>query len=203
MIIKNKYATFIGNGFASKFGVWAQKWTQPDAAAVAAVHAAVTLTTAVQTISTSITNPDFPRTVVCKTTKAGGSMAGKIVTVYGTDIRGKAISEAITCGDDTAAESTKAFKTVTSFVLPTRITSGDTISIGIGDKLGLEMIPAYAVAISGHHNGVLEGTLPTITRSATDIALNLCDFNSACGADHDQAVVFYTEDRPNKLSRTS
>ena len=202
MIIKNKWATYLGYGYAGLFGVWAQRWLAPDAAAVAVVHAAITCTTAVQTITTGISNPDFARTLVAKTTKAGGSMAGKIVTIYGTDIRGTAISEEITCGDDTAAEGTKAFKTVSSIVIPTRVTAGDTISIGIGDKLGLEMIPYIAVAISAHHGATLEGTLPTITKGAS-IDLCLADFNSACGADHDQHVVYYTADRPTRLSRTS
>jgi len=203
MIIKNKWANFVGYGFTEKFRPWAQKWTQPDAASNTAVLAAVTLTTEAQTITTGITNPDFPRLLVAKTTKAGGSMAGKLVTITGTDIRGNAISDTITCGDDTAAPSVKAFSTVASVVLPTRVTSGDTISIGTADALGLEVIPAYAVAISAHHNATLEGTLPSITRHATDISQNVADFNSACGADHDQAIVFYTAERPRKLVRTS
>jgi len=78
----------------------------------------------------------------------------------------------------------------------------ETISVGISDKLGLEVIPAYAVAITAHHNGAVEVTLPTITVGAT-IDLCLADFNSACGADHDQVVLVYTAERPKRLCRTS
>lgn len=201
MIIKNKWATYLGYGFASKLGIWAQKWTAPDATSNVAVHAAVVLTTSVQTITTLITNPDFPRTLIAKCTKAGGSMAGKIVTIYGTDIRGTAISDAITCGDDTAAEGVKAFKTVTSIVLPTKVTANDTISIGIANSMGLEMIPDIAVAISAHHVATLEGTLPTLVKGST-IAACLCTFNSTPDASHDQHVVFYTSERPSRVCRT-
>ena len=202
MIIKNKWATYVNYGQLGLFGVHAQRWLAPDAPAVATVLAATTLTTVAQTITTGITNPDFPRALVAKTTKAGASMAGKLVTITGTDIRGNVISDIITCGDNTTEIGTKAFKTVSSIVLPTRVTSGDTISIGISDKLGLEVIPYLAVAITAHHGATLEGTLPTVTVGAT-IDLCLADFNSACAADHDQHIVVYTAERPKRLCRTS
>ena len=61
MIIKNKYATFIGHKYHGKFYVDVQKWTAPDAPATNKVLSATALKTAVQTITTGITNPDFPR----------------------------------------------------------------------------------------------------------------------------------------------
>ena len=202
MLIKNKYATIVGYGFAPYFGVWAQRWLAPDAPSATAVHAAVTLTTAAQTISTSITNPDFPRVISITGAMAGGSLTGNVV-ITGTDIRGNAITDTIALSNNATVDGIKAFKTVTSIALPVKVTTGDTVSIGISDKLGLEMIPYIAVAISAHHGATLEGTLPTITRHATDISQCLANFNSACAADHDQHIVFYTADRPNKLSRTA
>lgn len=202
MLIKNKYAHYVGYGFSSGLQIWGQKWTEPDAAAAAVVLAATTLTTAVQTITSGITNPDFSRVLSITGAMAGGSLTGNVV-ITGTDIRGNAISDTIALNGNSTVDGIKAFKTVSSVQLPVRVSAGDTVSVGISDKLGLEMIPAYAVAISAHHNGALEGTLPTITRHATDIAQNIIDFNSACGADHDQAVVFYTAERPTRLCRTS
>jgi hypothetical protein len=194
---------YYGYGFAGLFGVWAQKWTQPDAAHNDTIHIAATLGNAVTTLLTTlITNPDFPRVLSITGAMTGGSLTGNVV-ITGTDIRGNIITDTIALDSNATAIGIKAFKTITSILLPARVTSGDTVAIGISDKLGLEMIPTYAVAISAHHNGVLEGTLPTITRHATDISQNIIDFNSACGADHDQTVVFYTADRPNKPSRTS
>ena len=203
MIIKNKYATYLGYGYAGLFGVWAQRWLAPDAASATAVHAAVTLGNAVTTtVTTSITDPDFPRVLSITGAMTGGSLTGNVV-ITGTDIRGNSITDTIALNNNGTVDGIKAFKTVTSILFPARVTSGDTVSIGISDKLGLEMIPYIAVAISAHHGATLEGTLPTITGHATDISQCLADFNSACGADHDQHVVFYTADRPNKMSRTS
>jgi hypothetical protein len=202
MIIKNKYATFLGHGFAGKFGVWAQKWTQPDAPAAANVLAAVTLgdgVTTTKVVADFLVQPDFPRALSI----TGNQTQAKSVVITGTDIRGKVITDTIVLNNTDTVIGIKAFKTITSILFPSRTAGGDTVTVGFSDKLGLEMIPFYAVAISAHHNGVLEGTLPTVTRHATDISQCLADFNSACAADHDQAIVFYTTDRPNKLSRTS
>jgi len=201
MIVKNKYATYVANDFAGKFRVHAQRWLAPDAASANNVLAATVLTTAVQTITTGITNPDFPRTLTITGAMAGGSLTGNVV-ITGTDIRGNLISNTIALNNNGTVEGTKAFKTITSIQLPVRVTEADTVSVGIGDKLGAEMIPYIAVAISGHHGATLEGTLPTITVGAT-IDLCLVDFNSACGADHDQHVVFYTIDQPGRSARTS
>ena len=201
MIIKNKYATYLGYGFAGKFGVWAQKWTAPDAPATDNVLAAVTLGNGVTTLKTAadfLVQPDFPRALSI----TGNQTQAKSVVITGLDIRGNIITDTIVLNDTSTVVGIKAFKSITSILFPSRTASGDTVTVGFSDKLGLEIIPSYAVAISAHHNGTLEGTLPTITRHATDISQNLVDFNSACAADHDQAVVFYTEERPKKLSRT-
>jgi len=201
MIIKNKYATFVGYGFAGYFGVWAQRWLAPDAASATAVHAAVTLADGATTlVNTLITNPDFARVLSITGAMAGGSLTGNVV-ITGVNIRGEVITDTIALNDNATVNGLKAFRAITSILLPARVTVGDTVSIGISDKLGLEMIPKLAVAISAHHGATLEGTLPTITVGAT-IELCLADFNSACGADHDQTVVFYTADRPKKLVRT-
>ena len=200
MLIKNKWALYAGYGFAGYHGVWAQRWYQPDAAAAATVLAATLLTTAVQSVTTSITNPDFPR--LLSVTGGDGNVTGNVVIV-GTDIRGNAITDTIALNGASTVDGVSAFKTVTSISLPVYASADtETVSVGISDKLGLEMIPKLAVAISAHHDATLEATLPTITVGAT-VDLCVADFNSACGADHDQSVVFYTMDRPTRMARTA
>ena len=200
MIIKNKYATYVGYGFAGHFGVWAQKWLAPDAPAAANVLAAVTLDASLtQTVTTFLMQPDFPRALSI----TGNQTQAKSVVITGTDIRGNVITDTIVLNNSSTVVGIKAFKTVTSILFPTRTAGGDTVTVGFSNKLGLEMIPYIAVAISAHHGATLEGTLPTITAHATDISQCLCNFNSACAADHDQHVVFYTADKTNRLSRTS
>ncbi len=200
MIIKNKYATYLGHAYAGLFGVWGQHWTAPDAAAAANVLAAVTLANGeTTTVTTFLVQPDFARNL----TITGNQTQAKTVAITGTDIRGNVITDTITLNNSSTVQGVKAFKTITSILFPSRTAGGDTVTVGFGDKLGLEMIPVIATAISAHSTATLEGTLPTITRHATDISQNLCDFNTACNATADKFVVFYSADRPNKLSRTS
>jgi hypothetical protein len=200
MIIKNKWAHISAYGFSSGLQVWAQKWTAPDAPAAANVLAATTLHASDETTVTEfLVQPDFPRALSI----TGNQTQAKSVVINGLDIRGNVIADTIVLNNTATVIGIKAFAVITSIVLPSRTGSGDTVSVGFSNKLGLEIIPAYAVAISAHHNGVLEGTLPTVTRHATDISQNLCDFNSACAADHDQAVVLYTAEKPTRLVRTS
>ena len=164
--------------------------------------AAVTLAngeTTTKDVDDFLVQPDFPRNL----TVTGNQTQAKTVAITGTDIRGNVITDTLTLNNTDTIQGTKAFKTITSILFPSRTAGGDTVTVGFGDKLGLEVIPAIATAISAHSTATLEGTLPTITRHATDISQNLCDFNTACNATADKFVVFYTADRPNKLSRTS
>jgi len=200
MIIKNKWAHISAYGFSSGLQVWAQKWTTPAAPGAASVLAATTLhATDTTTVTSFVAQPDFPRVLSI----TGNQTQAKNVVITGVDIRGNAITDTIKLNNTSTVDGVKAFAKIISILLPSRTGSGDTVSVGFSDKLGLEVIPAYAVAISAHHNGTLEGTLPTITRYATDISRNIIDFNNACAGDHDQAVVFYTAEKPTRLVRTS
>jgi len=202
MIIKNKYTTYRGYDFEGKFRIHSQEWTAPDAAAVATIHAAVTLASLVTTtVTTSITNPDFARVLSITGTKAGGSLTGNVV-ITGQDIRGNVISNTIALNDNATVVGTKAFKTVTSIMFPARVTAGDTVSVGISDLLGLECIPDKAVAIKGYNNGALEGTLPTIVAGAT-IGESTIDFDTACNASRTKTATYYTGDQTAELSRTA
>lgn len=115
-----------------------QTFTAPLAVSNTAVHAAITLpSSGTTTVTTSITNPDLPRTIRLKSNQS--SVDGLVVTVNGTDIFDQAISEDVTMGATaTPTDTVNAFKTVTSITVPTRGASGDTVSVGLGAKLGLD-----------------------------------------------------------------
>lgn len=104
------------------------------AASNTAIHAAVTLTTAKQSITSNIINPDVLR---------GLSVIGNQASVYGNvvinghDYAGRAISETILASGVTLGEGNKAFKDVTSIVFPVKVATSDAISVGITSKLGL------------------------------------------------------------------
>jgi hypothetical protein len=115
-----------------------QTWTKPVVAGNTGVHAAITLPASGTTVvTTSITNPDFPRTIRLKSNAS--TVDGLVVTVAGTDILGAAISEDVTMGATaTPTDTVNAFATVTTITVPTRGASGDTVSVGPGPKLGLD-----------------------------------------------------------------
>jgi len=198
MIIKNKYATYVGHQFLGKAYTVVQNWTDPDAPSATAVHAAVTLTTAVQSVSTSITNPDFPRVVSITGHKAGGSLTGN-VTVSGTNIRGEAITDTIALSDDTTVDGVKAFKTITSISLPVKVTTGDTVSIGISDKLGLQSIPISTTVISEDSGNAADTGGAILTRDADEIEKCLYDPVTQCDASTDKTVVYISNEMPTRV----
>jgi len=101
----------------SQAGVQRTLTIVPAVASAAAVHAAVTLTTVPQTVTTGITNP-----VVCRALSITGNAAGMAgnVTVVGTDANGDAASDVIALAGTSTVLGVVAFATVTSIALPAR-----------------------------------------------------------------------------------
>lgn len=117
----------------------------PDAVSAVAVLAATALTDAVQTISTGITHPDYPRTVTVKGNAAG--ITGDVV-ITGANAAGETITDTIALNGSTEVEGIKAFKTVTSVQLPVETNAGtDTVSVGIGKKFGMPAIVYNAACL--------------------------------------------------------
>jgi len=101
----------------------------------ASVHAAVTLLAAPQTLTTAITSHAVPRCLSITGSKAGATLTGNVV-LTGTDENGDACSATIALdGNETVFDYWQLFATVTQFVLPARVTTGDTVKIGLVDKL--------------------------------------------------------------------
>jgi hypothetical protein len=141
-----------------------------------AVHAAITLTTA-KDVTTEITNPAVPRNIIVKGNAAG--IAGDVV-ITGTDYAGEVITETIALNEASAVNGAKAFKTVTKIHVPAKTNgSGDTVSVGFGDALGLPFKLAHNTVFKSFLNNALEGTAATVTVSTTDICNNTIKLNSA------------------------
>jgi hypothetical protein len=79
------------------------------------VHAASNLLATAQTISTGVTNPDYPRTLTAKGSVTG--VAGNVV-ITGTNILGEVITDSIALSGASEIEGIKAFATVTGIALP-------------------------------------------------------------------------------------
>lgn len=115
--------------------------TAPATASATAVHAAV-FGDAVGPVSvtTGLTNPDFPRNVECA---FGSTYDGGNVTVSGTNQFGVAITEVIVLSAGATVAGVKIFKTVTGFSYAgggVGTHGTNTLSVGIGTKLGVSKV---------------------------------------------------------------
>jgi hypothetical protein len=146
-----------------------------------AVHAAVTDTGAQQVITTAITNPDVPRTIICTPGGTTGNVTAVSVIITGTDIKGDALTEtlpAFSAGAATAKTSVNAFATVTSITQPA-IGASVTVAYGTTAQLGLPHHLARNTVLAAYLGGVKEATAPTVTTHATDRSKTLVQLNSA------------------------
>jgi hypothetical protein len=101
---------------------------------VRTLAATLLVQTVTKTVTTGITNPDYPRNLTIKGND--GNVTGNVV-INGTDILNAVISETIALNGASAVAGTKAFKTVTSIVLPPYAVAGtETVSVGVGVKIG-------------------------------------------------------------------
>lgn len=110
------------------------------AGATTLVHAAITgSSSAASTVTTGFTDPDVPRNLTVTAGGTAADIAAGNVTVTGTNVEGKVITEDFAITVDTAATITgnKAFKTVTSVLIPQQDGAAATYAIGVGNKIGL------------------------------------------------------------------
>lgn len=103
------------------------------------------------------------------------------IAVVGTDLNGEALTETITPSSGATVQGTKAFKSVTSVTGAGWVinTGNDTITVGFGDLIGLPDELGSNSVLFAIFNGVREATAATVTFSATVLALNTVDLNSA------------------------
>jgi hypothetical protein len=105
-----------------------------NAADVDYVHGAITGTGVAQDVTTAITNPDFGRNITV--TSSAGSVG--VVTITGGLANGTlAQTDAITIVDGGTASGVKAFVTVTNINVSNALINPETVTIGIGDLIGL------------------------------------------------------------------
>lgn len=105
------------------------------------------------------------------------------ITVTGTDLAGNVISEEIIPNGGATVAGALAFATITSVVGAGWVVNGadpDTITVGFGALIGLpDKLTDTAQVLVASLNNVKEATAPTVTVSATVLAANTVDLNSA------------------------
>jgi len=99
------------------------------------VHAAITGNGAEQEITTAITNPDYARNASIKTTNV--ATPSGIVKLEGKNNLGQDAEEEITIVAGSTVFGNVAFATYTKITIPAGVSASDTVTVGIGDKIGL------------------------------------------------------------------
>ena len=148
-------------------------YTDLAAADTDGVHAAVTDTGEEQTITTDITNPDYPRLITATAGGTAGDIGAIQVTFTGTNYADETITEdlpAFTVDTAGTVTSTKAFKTLTSIKIPAHDGTGATTSIGWSKSVGLPYMLPYSTLISANLDGTAD--TGTITADADEIEKN-------------------------------
>jgi hypothetical protein len=171
-----------------------KRWAAPPFGSTTAVKTAYTLGAgAAAGVTAGITSPTYPRNITITGNASG--IAGNVV-ITGTDSDGAALTETIALSGTATVVGNKAFATVTSVDFPAKTnSSGDTVSIGTGAKLGLGKKLNYSTVLAAYINGAREATLPTVALSSSVTAINTITFNTALAGT--EAVIFYIADITN------
>jgi hypothetical protein len=157
-----------------------QSWATPIVATtnyIVTTNAGPTSAAALD-ITTFAHQPDFSRNLTITPTGTTGDVESCVITVTGTNIFGKTITEDFTFAADasTAQTGNKAFKTVSKISFPANCESGGfaaTWIVGVGSKLGLKRCMDQAgYSIFSVFNGAYETTRGTTAIHATDIESN-------------------------------
>jgi len=131
------------------------------------------LTASAQTITEFLNDMPYARNVQVKADAAATTK----VTVNGTNLAGDDISEELTLNGTNAVLGSKAFKTVTSVVLPIA-TGTEAVDLGWGEKLGLPFMMASKPLAFAMDDGAIETTAPVVTVDADELEKNVIDLDS-------------------------
>jgi hypothetical protein len=127
--------------------------------------------------------PDVPRNITITHTAVSTVDTLGVITITGTDRNDDVLTEVITPLNGTIASGTKAFKSIVSVVGSawSSVAGDDSIVVGVGGLIGLPDKLSLNRVLYGYLNASKEGTIPTLTISATVLSLNTVDFNTAWG----------------------
>lgn len=105
-------------------------------ATTGAIVASVDIANGTQVI---LAQPDYPRTINITVTNTNADITAGIVTITGTGIDGKQITQALNLANAFTQTGTTIFKTITSVVVTGLIgaTAGDTITVDSGNTVQL------------------------------------------------------------------
>jgi hypothetical protein len=133
--------------------------------------------TLVTTVTTFLNQPPYPRNVTILPGGTTTDVKGMAITVNGTNFADKAITEDFTflANATEAVVGAKAFKTITSIVIPAQDGAGATWDVGWGEKLGLPFMADENRVLRAIDDGVVETTAPTVTFDHDELEKNTVD----------------------------
>lgn len=156
--------------------------TKATVASTTGIHAAVTDTGVDQTVTTGITQPSVPRNITATAGGTAGDIKAIQVIVNGHDFAGNVIQEtlpAFTVNTPGTVAGAKAFKDITSVVIPAHDGLGATTAIGFGEVLGLPDKLTHNTIVMAFADNAKEGTAPTVTVDSANVSGNTFDLNTA------------------------
>lgn len=109
------------------------------AGSATAILGATATTTAPQTITTNITQPDVPRAISVTPGGTTSQLLDSQVVVTGRNVEGKVITETfqLVPSSSTVINGRKAFKSITSVFVPGQGGTAATVAVGTQNKLGV------------------------------------------------------------------
>ena len=191
----------------SAFGyIRRQVWTDPILADVDRLLADnVSSSSVVTTVTSFLAQPDHPRNITITPTGTTTDVAAGNYVITGTNIRGEVITDTIVIAANasTLQSGTKAFDTVTSFLIPIQDGAAATFDLGVGDVLGLDRAMSGNEVIMATADGVYETTRPTVTFSSTAVESNTIDIDTSLDGSVDVVAVFVSTEKTGKIGSTT
>ena len=165
----------------------------PDAAlaSTTAVHASAVCGIAQTTISTAITNPVTPRVITLTSGGTAADIKAVQAVVNGTNMADEVISETMpifTVNTATTVTGLKAFKTVTSIVVPAMDGAAAEVAVGTGPALGIPYKMEFATDVLKCYFAGAAETLAAQTVSATTLELNTVTTTTALDGAKDLVI---------------
>jgi len=166
-------------------GIWKEVFTDVAIASATAVHAAITGNGAIQNITTNITNPGEARNATITISDVDTPSGNVIITGL---VRGEEDTETFVIVPGTTIVGNKAFDSFTNIQIPAGVSASDTVSVGIGDKFGLQH---EIDAIGQVYKITINATEVTSTYAAlVNATYGTIDFSTA-GLYQDMVVWYY------------
>lgn len=127
------------NLYSNTFGYTETQKKIAAGTATAILAASATTVGADQTITSGLSDPDVPRALSVTAGGTASAIQDSVVTVTGTNIEGKVISEAFrfATGSSATVNGGSAFRTVTSVNIDAQLDTTGTFSVGTTNKLGI------------------------------------------------------------------